>query len=138
VMSRYLFIILIWVASFHSLAAQDIYMVSSVSSPWKNVSRSDLRDLFIGKTKSLQRIPCTPVILSKNPDYSLFIREIVRKTPQSFERNWKKLLFSGKATLPLRVDNLENVYRLLRKNDQKVSFSLTQEEVDGINFILIR
>lgn len=116
----------------------DLFMVSAVNSPWKSVSKEDLRDLYIGKTKSLQRVPCVPLILVTDPDYSYFIREIVRKTPQSFERNWKKLLFSGKATLPMRCNSLDEIYQLLRENDQRVSFSLTEDKVDGISFVLVK
>ena len=110
-------ILFLWILGFQESMAEDIYMVSAQSSPWKNVSKQDLRDLFIGKTKSLDRVPCTPLVLAKEPDYSLFIREVVKKTPQSFERHWKKLLFSGKATLPMRCENLDDVYRLLKENE---------------------
>jgi hypothetical protein len=137
-MARWFLILLLWMVGFLELKAEAIYMVCSSSSSWESVSKKDLRDLFIGKTKSLQRAACVPIILSKNPDYSHFIREVVRKTPQSFERNWKKLLFSGKATLPSRVDHLEEAYRLLREDDEKVCFSLTNEDAEGIHFILLR
>jgi hypothetical protein len=120
------------------LAQGTIYLMVSEKSPWNDVSSTEVRSLFIGKTKSLQRTPGRPILLTKEPDYSSFIKMIARNTPSRFERNWKKLLFSGKATLPARVDSLEEALRLLNTDSNAVCFSSTKIEAKGVKFLAIR
>lgn len=119
-------------------ASEALYLVTSDQSPWVSVDRTEVRALFIGKKKSLKRIPCAPLIYLGEPDYSRFIKEVVKNSPQRFERNWKKMLFSGKATLPMRKENMEEVFSALRENTSRVSFSLLKTEAEGIKFIPIR
>ncbi len=94
-----------------ALAAEDTAIVHpgvGVAS----LTEDQAKDLFLGKKTSWDDGSKVVVVVAKDSEA---LMKFLGKSPQQFQTSWKKLVFTGKGSMPEQVDNDEAVAALVAK-----------------------
>jgi hypothetical protein len=124
----------------HAQDTPEFKTVVNVSNPISQVSRLDLSRIFLKKEL---RWPNGLMIAAADqaldsPTRESFSQEVHRKSSQAVENYWRKLLFSGKGTPPLKLDSDEEVLDFVRGNVGAIGYVAGDAEVgDGVKVLTV-
>ncbi len=106
-----------------TLVAAEYTLIANKSVATNSLSKSDTRSIFLGdKTLWKDGTVITFVILESSPTHESFLKDIVRKTPSQFNRYWKKMLFTGKASTPKSFDDINSLTKYISNNHGAVGY----------------
>jgi len=105
------------------------------SSPL-HLDKNQVRDIYLGKLFQVKKIPIRPVVLFEGEAHKVFLKNYIFKNSSQFKRHWKKMLFTGKASPPISVDQETEGYKLLSSKDSKegiwLFYSMGKEKPEGL------
>ena len=80
----------------------DIVIVCNKSVPLKEINKSEVLEIFLGKTTTIgtQKVKIELATLREGPVHESFVKNYIKKTISQFKNFWKKRVFSGKAKMP--------------------------------------
>jgi ABC-type phosphate transport system substrate-binding protein len=70
-----------------------------------SISKSELRDVFMGASSSVHGSQVKPVLLKEGPVHAEFVSDILGKPPVAFIVAWRTLVMSGQGTMPKTFDS---------------------------------
>ncbi len=81
--------------------AQEIMIVANPAAPVSEISRDQLRDIFIGaRTRFGNGSRAVPVLLKGGPVHEVFLSRIVGDNPDEFRVRWRRAVFTGQGAMP--------------------------------------
>jgi ABC-type phosphate transport system substrate-binding protein len=88
-------------------ARADVVVVVSAKSPVAALSKNQIVDIFLGKSNRFpDGRPVVPIDLVEGSAVrDEFYREFADKSPAQIKAYWSKIIFTGRGTPPLEVDN---------------------------------
>lgn len=118
-----LFILVLFIASVASLRA-DYKVVVHSSNPIDSLTRDKLADVFLKKvTRWDNGRAITPVDQSeKNPVRDVFAKQALKKEPAWIDGYWQKMIFSGRATPPTRLNSDSEVLDFIHGNPDAIGY----------------
>jgi ABC-type phosphate transport system substrate-binding protein len=101
-----------------------LVVIANRDSGIKQLQRSDLVNLYLGRTKKLPSgITAVPIDASANSEQKkVFYEQLVHKSLPEIQAHWARLLFTGQATPPLQADNAAEVLELIRHNQGAIAY----------------
>ena len=100
-----------------SAVAEPIIITSIKSEKINSISSHELKYLFTGKIRKIKI-----VVLSSGDTHKNFIKKYIKKNPTQFKQHWKKLLFTGKASLPHECSSEENMIKYINENPNTIGY----------------
>ena len=99
------FILFLLFASFQQYCRAEMVVVMNANSSIVNVSREQVADVFLGRSKSLANNEKIIPLESKEDDknYIDFHENVTRKNSTQLKAHWAKMVFAGKAAPPKEV-----------------------------------
>ena len=101
----------------HTLVSEIIVVTSINTKTIDKLSKNELKNLYVGKDR---RIKIT--VLNSGETHKSFVVKFIKKTTTQFKRHWKKLLFTGKASLPYECKGEPQMVEYLFKNPESVGY----------------
>jgi ABC-type phosphate transport system substrate-binding protein len=81
--------------------AADFTIIANKSTAASSIGKADLQSIFLGeKTRWDDGKPIKIVVLDEGEVHKAFLQQILGKTPSQFDSYWKRLVFTGKASVP--------------------------------------
>ena len=113
-------------------AASGVVAVVSSKSAIPQLSRSQVADLFLGRTNRLpDGARATPLDLPEgSPVRDAFYTEFSGKSPAQVKAHWSKIIFTGRGQPPAEAPDGEAVKKLLAANVRAVAY-IDSGLVDG-------
>ena len=109
------------------------YVVVVHSSSDVTVSKSDVANLFLGKSKG-----ATPVMqASSTPAGLAFVKAVLGMSWTQYRSHWSKRMFSGKGYPPERVKSDADVKAFLAKNKNAIGY-VSAKSVDGTVKVILK
>ena len=117
----------------------DVVAVVSLKNPLTSLSKSQVADIFLGKTV---RFPdgtlAVPIdqeegSAARNEFYATF----TGKSPAQIKSHWTKIIFTGRGQPPTAVSNNAEVRHLIAANPQAISY-IERSAVDSTVKVLIQ
>ena len=97
--------------------AGDIVVITSPGTAINSLSAKDVRNIYLGRIKSVNNVTVTPVDLTEEtPARAQFMTIIINKSPRQFKSHWVRLVFSGKASPMPVVESEQEVIDWVLKN----------------------
>lgn len=107
-----------------SMAAADVVAVVSARSPVTNLTRSQVADIFLGKTALLP--DGTLAVPIDQPEGSTtrdeFYARFVGKSPAQIKAHWSKIIFTGRGQPPRGVANSIEVKKVVIENPNAIGY----------------
>jgi ABC-type phosphate transport system substrate-binding protein len=113
-------------------AAADVVAVVSAKSAVSALSKTELRDIFLGK---VSRFPdgtiATPVDLTEGSlERDEFYQKLVGKSPAQIKAYWSKLIFTGRGLPPKTVASTQEMKKHLADSPAAIGY-LERSAIDG-------
>jgi len=109
---------------FSNLAFSVEFMVITHPSFEINLKKSDLVNIYMGRTKTLADGTKLKPIVQKATNVSTksFYHWLVNKDVREIQSYWSRLLFSGRAKPPYEVDSPASVIEIVSKNPYAIGY----------------
>lgn len=121
------------------MAVADVVAVVSSKSPVTTLSKSQVADIFLGKSirfpDGVQAVPIDQAEGSLERDE--FYATFAGKSPAQIKSHWSKIIFTGRGQPPKAVLNSVEVRKLIAANPQAISY-IDRSAVDGSVKVLIQ
>lgn len=106
------------------LRAGDLVVVVNAGSGVERLSREEVVNLFMGRTRrlapGLMALPIDQGVAS--PDRARFYRRVVGREQPEINAYWARLLFSGQASPPRQAESEAEVLELLRTHKGAIGY----------------
>jgi ABC-type phosphate transport system substrate-binding protein len=121
------------------MAMADVVAVVSSKNPVSTMSKSQVTDIFLGKTArfpdGLQAVPIDQA--EGSPARDEFYATFAGKSPAQIKSHWAKIIFTGRGQPPKAVSNDIEIRKLIAANPQAISY-IDRSAVDGRVKVLIQ
>lgn len=108
---------------FHRNVHADVVVVVSQYSSLTNLTKDQLKQIFLGYTDVIQGIVVIPIEPSDNDELvEEFHSKITGKSLSQIKAHWAKLVFSGISTPPKRVRTPEALKKLISDNVNTIGY----------------
>jgi len=139
-MKKRLFVVLLLFAAlmFTAHARAEVIVIANPSVRVADVSRRDLRDVFIGTASSVKDgSHLIPVLLRTGPTHSAFLAAYVGKSDMGFSASWRSLIFSGQASMPKTLDSEAAVVQFVAHNAGAVGYISSSTPHQGVKVLAV-
>jgi ABC-type phosphate transport system substrate-binding protein len=121
------------------VASADVVAVVSAKSPVGTLSKSQVADLFLGRTlrfpDGTQAVPIDQE--EGSPARDEFYATFTGKSPAQLKAHWSKIIFTGRGKPPKAVSNSLEVRKLIAANPRAVSY-IERSAVDSSVKVLVQ
>ena len=119
------------------LPAEDVIVLNGASTV--SVMTSDqAKDLFLGKKSSWDDGSKVVVVVAKDGPGSDSVMKLVGKSEQQFQTAWKKLIFTGKGSMPEMADSDDAVVAFVAKTPGAIGMVDKAKVKDGVKAIPVQ
>jgi ABC-type phosphate transport system substrate-binding protein len=120
-----------------TLDAEETLIVNSASAV-SGVNADQLKDYFLGKKTAWDDGSKVVVVVVKEGSSSDALLSRLGKNSQQFMTGWKKLVFTGKASMPEQVDSDDALVALVAKTPGAIGLVDKSKVKDGVKAISIQ
>lgn len=104
-------------------AAQEFMVIVNKSLSATSVSSDDVGNIFLGKKSTWNSGEKVFIAIYDDKEIQTdFLKRFVRKTPTQFRTYWKKMVFTGKGSMPQYLKTTEDVLAFIEKHPGAISF----------------
>lgn len=114
--------------------AEDTIVLNPASSV-ASVSEDQLKDYFLGKKVGWEDGSKVIVVMTKDGPSNDSLMKRLGKNPQQFQTGWKKLVFTGKGSMPEQVDSDDAVVAFVAKTPGAIGLVDKAKVKDGVKAI---
>jgi ABC-type phosphate transport system substrate-binding protein len=108
------------------------------SAPVSELSDDDLKDYYLGKRASWPDGSKVVVVVVKDgPSHDTLMKRL-GKSPSQFTTGWKKLVFTGKGSMPEQVENDDALVAFVAKTPGAIGFADSGKVKDGVKAIQVK
>lgn len=107
-----------------SLAEADLYVIVNKNNAVQQLDKKQLVDLYMGRLSffSTGARVLTIDLASDDKNREVFYRVLIDKSVSEVNAYWARLLFTGRATPPFRVDSEQEVINFIKNNDSAIGY----------------
>ncbi len=123
-----------------AFAANAYYVVVNKKMGISKISKGDLKELYLGKKKFWgKNIRVNVSFVNHNsPVTKRFIDEVVNKTPDQFQRYWRRKLFTGSGLPPKKFSSDDDLLKYVGKTIGAIGIiSSDKYHKNGIRYLTI-
>lgn len=93
------------------LSHADIMVISHANVTTKNLSKDDIRLIFLNKSDKLSNKKSSDLVLLELDSKAarVFFKQVMRMTPSKFKAHWATQIFTGKGQSPIYIDNPQEI-----------------------------
>jgi len=120
-------------------AMADVVAVVSSKNPVTSLSKSQVADIFLGKTVRFpDGVPAVPIDQEEgSPAREEFYATFMGKSPAQIKSHWTKIIFTGRGQPPRAVSNSAEVRKLIAANPQAIGY-IERSAVDDRVKVLVQ
>lgn len=120
--NKFLIIVLTIMITNYSFASNIIVIVNK-NSPIKNVSKEDLKQIFLGERNKINNHTVTHIIEKADPDQkNKFHMKITGKNYIQLNTHWARMIFTGSAKRPIEVFSDNQAELEVSKNTNAIAY----------------
>jgi ABC-type phosphate transport system substrate-binding protein len=120
-------------------AAGDIVIIGNPSAPESQLSKKDVKNIFLGKKKFWDDKSKVIVVIQQNPAaHEAFLKQFIHKTPSQFDAIWKKLVFTGKRSAPQAFDGDGSMMKYISENKGAIGYVPAEAKLNNVKTISVK
>jgi len=126
--------IILSLALISSALLADISVIVNPDSGVDSLDANQVKKIFMAKTK---KFPNGSIVVpidqkSENGIYGDFYQKVAGKSATKMSKYWVKLIFTGKAEAPKKVDGDSDVIDLIKGNKNMIGYVDATSVIDGV------
>jgi hypothetical protein len=136
--STLVYLILLAASVLASRAQAQAIVIANNSVTVDAVSKSDIRDVFLGASSNLKGSRVTPVLLKKGAAHEEFLVLFIGRSDTGFESNWRSLVFSGQCSMPRSFDSELAMVEWVKATPGAVGYILKSTPHVGVKTLTVQ
>eukprot|EP00767_Chilomastix_cuspidata_P007817 gnl/Chilomastix_cuspidata/8673.p2 GENE.gnl/Chilomastix_cuspidata/8673~~gnl/Chilomastix_cuspidata/8673.p2 ORF type:complete len:142 (+),score=6.68 gnl/Chilomastix_cuspidata/8673:61-486(+) len=116
-------------------AAQEILVVVNKGVPESSLSKDELKRIYLGKMSRWNNGDKVNFCLIKTDLLEDFTNQYLGYTAVNYFKYWKKLVFTGKGSMPPFYDKDENVVNFVANTKGAIGFVPSDSNTDSVKVI---
>jgi ABC-type phosphate transport system substrate-binding protein len=122
------------IGSTSTLTAEETVLVNGASAV-AGISDDDLKDYYLGKKASWpDGSKVTVVVLKDGASHENLMKKLGKSTSQ-FSTGWKKLVFTGKGSMPEQVGSEDELVAFVAKTPGSIGYADAGKVKDGVKAV---
>lgn len=114
-------------------------IVANPSVKASGISKSELKDVFMGSASSLKDgSHVAPVILKAGAVNDEFLAAYIGKTDGAFRASWRSLVFSGEANMPKQVSSDAAMVEYVAHNAGAIGYIGKGSAHEGVKVLAVK
>lgn len=119
-------------------SAKDYVVIVNKSVPDDEVSSSELKNIFLAKKRQWSNAKKIKISLYRNNALQTnFLQTAIKKSRMKFEIYWKKLIFTGKASMPKRVSTESAIVAFVKSTPGAIGFVSAKTDIAGVKVLKV-
>ena len=125
------------IGSTSTVSAEETVFVNGASAI-AGISDDDLKDYYLGKKASWpDGSKVTVVVLKDGASHENLMKKLGKSTSQ-FSTSWKKLVFTGKGSMPEQVGSEDELVAYVAKTPGAIGYADAGKAKDGVKAIPVK
>lgn len=121
------------------LGRMEAAVVANEKTAPANLSGDDIKAIFLGaKTAWDGGGKIAVAVLSEGPVQEKFLADQVGKPPSAFATHWKRLVFTGKASMPKQFAKEEDLLDFVAKTEGAIGFVADGKTAPGTKVVEVK
>ncbi len=118
-------------------AFADVLIVTNKGVGKSDLSKGEIKKIFIGQmVKWGNNSKINIVTLKKGSEiHTEFVRTYTGKSPSQFEKYWRKMVFTGKGSIPRSFKTEKELLDYIIKTDGSIGYVSTENRSNEVNII---
>lgn len=116
----------------------EVVIVVSKSSGITSMSRSELVSLYSGRGKKVSGRSAKPVMLKRGSSHDEFCKKYLNRSPSSLSKIWKKLVFTGKASMLKTLNDENEIISTIASSNDLVGYINRENLTDNLVVVEVR
>jgi len=115
-----------------------VLIIANPSVKATEVSKNDLREVFIGNSTSLpdgSRV--VPILLKAGTAHEEFLQAYVGKNDNAYRAGWRSLVFSGQASMPKSLDTDAAVVEFVMNHQGAIGYIGKATPHEGVKVLTV-
>ncbi len=116
----------------------EVFFIANGSVDSSSLTRAQLKDIFLGvevKWQNGQKIVLAT--LKGLPVHKTFLKEYIKKNPSQFKNYWRKMIFTGKGSLPQPLQSENELIAYVAGTRGAVGYISSSIRPDSVKVISI-
>jgi ABC-type phosphate transport system substrate-binding protein len=131
-------VVLAFVAVLAGARGQDAAFVAHPGVADSAVSAADLKNILLGTKANWSSGPLRLVVLSEGPVHAKVIQQYTQRSPDQFEKYWKKQVFTGKGTMPASAKNDAEVLAFVSSTPGAFGYVAATSVTDKVKLLEVK
>lgn len=132
-MKRILSFLAFGLALLSPVLAEDFQLIANPECGVAAVSKDEAKSILLGaETKLSSGIVIKLAVLLGGPAHERVISELTARTPDQFDKHWKKLVFTGKGVMPETVGDEAAMVTYVAKTRGAIGYVSSSAKLDGV------
>lgn len=142
IITKFFCILLLSVFSSNLLMAyaNEIFIIANPSVKLNELTRSEVKKLYTGKTQSWDNGEDVILTYLKNNNSStFFIKSYVHKSPRQFINHWRNQIFTGRAyNLPKGFNDETALLKYISNTNGAVGYVTSKQHLEGVKVLQVK
>ena len=120
-----------------SLFSSELVVVVPKNCNLQNISKKELSKIFLGKTKRFPNGEEAIAVEIVDEKYqNLFYEKIINKDEKQLKKYWAKMIFTGRAQPPKKLNTLIELKEFFKENQNAISYIPSQFLDNNLKIVL--
>lgn len=120
-------------------SAENVTIICNKSVPETNLSKSDLRNIFLGKKRGWEDDnPVTIVTLKEGEAHDRFCMKYTRKSSMQFKSYWRYMQFTGKGQIPKSCDSEKEMIDSVATTKGAIGYISSEQKPVNVKILSIQ
>ena len=118
--------------------AQDVVVIANTSLKADSISRDELRNVFLLRTRTTRDGSwAEPVLEKSGPTHSAFVKQFLNRDSTELHIYYQGLVFMGKASMPKELSADADVVDYVRRTRGAIGYVSSTTHADGVKVLTI-
>ena len=131
------FLLALFLLPVSALYATDVVLIANENIPVQELSRNEVKNIFLSKIKTVENIRVRPVVMQKNELTDQFLKDAVGKTFSQFSNYYKKMIFTGRGRPPKRAASEADMLIYVSSTSGAIGYISRDLATDSVRIIQV-
>ncbi len=120
-----------------TIGKADIIIIANTSVSENELSKDDIRQIFLGKIVKWQNNTNIHFVLLSGDIHKAFLKTYIRRSSIQYRNYWRKMLFTGKGIIPKSFNTEKDLIQYVTETQGAIGYIKDDTKAENVNIILV-
>ena len=139
-MKKFLFVAALLMLTLSARAQTDGVFIVNPALTETALTTADIKDILLGNITKWPHAGgvIKLVVLTEGPLHASIIKDYTQRTPEQFDKFWKKRVFTGTGLMPAQLQNEPDIVAYVAANPGAIGYVSNQKVSDKVKVLSLK